>query len=252
MRAADVKRAYHALWVSRQTTGPSWKPRPNIDLDAAMVLERQDGALLTIVDQSLQGLSMPHIYSELGAHISAVERLSDKLLHRVNTELNATLQTTGVEAFSGFRALPETGYHLIDSPGNEPRIDLIKLDSAPGEFLLVLGTAKHYVFGRPAVNPCDCHNWVICQMQGEEQGERPIIARSVEPKAFFTSLEDHHCANRLVHDRRDIRCQIDVFEEFLCCRTCVLQSFCWQPQELDALPCGTVAPAAGAYNTERL
>jgi hypothetical protein len=246
IRATDVKRVYRALWVSRQTTGAHWKPRPSIGFEISMVLERQDGALLTVIDQSLKGWFIPHDYSELDTYIKAVEAQSDELLRRINGELSATLQPSDVEAFPGFPPSPVTGYQIVDNPGNEPRIDLIKPDAAPGEFLLVIGTAKHFLFGSPAVNPCDCHNWVFCQAHGQEQGERPIIARSVEPKAFFTSGEEHHCAHQLVHDRRNVRCQIDVFEEFLCCRACVFQTFCWKPQELAALPCGKVATVAGA------
>lgn len=202
--------------------------------------------MLTVIDESLQGFSMPHDYREMSWHIAAVEAQSDELLHRVNSELGTTLQPSGVEAFPGFLAYSVTGNQNVIPPGNQPRTDLIKMVGRSGEFLLITGTAKHFLFGTSTVNPCVCHDWVFCQMQAQEQGESPIFARSVEPKAFFTSSEEHHCAHRLVHDRRNARCQIDAFEEFLCCRTCVLQTFCWQPQELAALPCGTVATVAGA------
>ncbi len=240
-RTADVNRVYHALWISRHTTGPSWKPRPSLDFEVAMVLERRDGALLTIIDQSLQGQPMPHDYPKMSEHITATEAQSDELLRRVNSELGATLQPSGVEAFPGFPTSRVTGNQSGITPGDQPRTNLIKMEAGPGEFVLVTGTTKHFLFETPTVNPCDCHDWVFCQTQAQEQGDGPIIARSVEPKSFFTSREVYHCAHRLVHDRRNVRCQVDAFEEFLCCRTCVLQTFCWQPQELASLPCGTVS-----------
>ena len=241
IRTNDIKRAYRALWVSRQSTGASWKPKPSLDFDVAMVLERQDGALLTVVDQSLQGYPMSHEYPEMGGHIAAIEAQSDELLRRVNAELGATLRPSAVETFTGFSASNVNGDQNVIPLGHQPCVYLGKIVGRPGEFLLVTGTTKHFLLGVPAVDPCDCHDWVFCQKQAQEQGERPIVSRSVKPKAFFISGEGHHCAHRLVHDRRIKRCQIDAFEEYLCCRACVLQTFCWQTQELATLPCGTVA-----------
>jgi hypothetical protein len=68
-----------------------------------------------------------------------------------------------------------------------------------------------------------------------------VVARSVTPKSFFTTGEAHHCAHRTVHDRRIERCQINVFEDYLCCRACVFQTYCWRGQELSQLPCGATA-----------
>ncbi len=241
IRTADIKRVYRALWVSRQATGASWKPKPSLDFDVAMVLERQDGALLTVIDQSLQGFPLSHEYSEISEHISAIEAQSDELLHRVNAELGATLQPTSVETFIGFSASNVNEDQNVIPLGHQPCVYLSKIVGGPGEFLLVTGTTKHFLLGAPVVDSCDCHDWVFCHKQAQEQGERPIVSRSVKPKAFFISGEGHHCAHRLVHDRRIKRCQIDAFEEYLCCRACVLQTFCWQPRELIALPCGAVS-----------
>lgn len=238
---ADVKSAYHALWVSRQVTGASWKPKPNLDFEVAIVLERRDGALVTVTDESLQGLSLPHDYDLMGAHIAAVEAQADELLRRVNVELGAALQTVAVAEFPGFPASTVAGTQVVAVPANQPRVDLIKMAAGPGEFLLVTGMARHFLLPAPTVHPCACHDWAFCQSQG--QGQQPVFGRSVDPTAFFISRESHHCAHRLVHDRRNARCQVDAFEEFLCCRACHLQNFCWSKQDLAALPCGAVAPA---------
>lgn len=234
------------MWVSRQTTGASWKPRPNIHFEVAIVVERRDGALLTVIDHSLQGFSIPHDYRELREHIITINAKSDELLSQVNLELNTILQPSEIEAFPGFILHGVTRGRYAMPPVNQPRADLIKMVAGPGEFLLVTGTAKHFLYETPIVNHCGCHDWVFCQAQAQEQGQGPIIVRSVEPKAFFITREEHHCAHRVVHDRRYARCQIGVFEEYLCCRTCVYHTVCWQPQELSDLPCGIVAPANGA------
>ena len=138
IRAADVERSYHALWVSRQVTGASWKPRPNLDFEVAIVLERQDGALLVIIDETLQGLSMPHTYEELAMHIASVEALGDELLRRVNVELGVVLQPAAVGTFSGFPPPSNGGGQNTGTPRNEPRVNLIKLVAGPGEFFLSL------------------------------------------------------------------------------------------------------------------
>jgi hypothetical protein len=239
IRTADIKRVYRALWVCWQSAGASWKPRPNLEFDAAIVLERRDGALLTVIDSSLRGRAMPHDYLEIGEHIIDVEEQSDLLMQRVNSELGTSLEASGVEVFPGFYKSHVAGNQDVIIPVDQERVDLIKIVAAPGEFLLVTGTAKHFILRIPTVDPCSCHDWVFCQTIDQAKGIRPIFARSVEPKAFFVSREGHHCAHRIVHDRRTARCQIDGFEEFLCCRTCVLQSFCWRPQEIAGLPCGT-------------
>ena len=240
IRRTDIKRAYRALWVSRQTTGASWKPRPNIDFEVAMVVERKDGAMLTVIDDSLQGFSVPHDYNNMRKHIADIETQSKELLQRVNSELGSVLQPSGVETFPGFPEHRLIGNQNATLTSNRPRMDLVKMVGRPGEFLFITGTAKHFLYETPKVNPCICHDWVQCQKLSQEHGERPIFSRSVEPKAFFTTGEKHHCAHRLFHDRRNARCQIDAFEEFLCCRTCTLQNYCWQPQELASLPCGAV------------
>ena len=219
IRTADVNRVYRALWVSRHPAGPSWKPRPSLDFEAAMVLERRDGALLTIIDQSLQGQPMPHDYHKMSEHITAVEAQADELLRRVNSELGATLHPSGVEAFPGFPHLALTVTKSVITPGNQPRTNLIKMVAGPGEFLLVTGT--------PNISCLEHRRLILAiAMIGSSARRKPrrkgmglSIARSVEPKAFFTSSEVHHCAHRLVHDRRNVRCQIDAFEEFLCCRS---------------------------------
>ncbi|MDQ5987910.1 MAG: hypothetical protein CSYNP_03658 [Syntrophus sp. SKADARSKE-3] len=241
IRTKDVKQAYRALWVSRQAIGASWKPRPSLDFEVAMLLERRDGVLLTVTDESLQGASMPHDYRELTAHIATIESQSDKLLQRSNGELETTLQVSAVEVFPGFCTSKGNMTQNFTNAGNQRRTNLIKTVGKVGEFLLVTGKATHFLFGEPSVDHCDCHDWGFCQSQAQESGREPICIRSVNPKAFFKSSERHHCAHRLVHDRRNSQCQIDAFEEFLCCRACALQDFCWKPQELAALPCGAVA-----------
>ena len=242
VRSTDVKRAYRAMWVSRTRIGARWRPEPHLALYSVVVVERRDGMLLTAVDDSLPRISIPHNYNELRKHISAVEEQSDELLKRVNCELGSTLVPSDVAEFPGFPA--HNVESVLDVGGNNRRVDLIKSDRQPGEFVLVIGVAKHFLLKAPSVDSCMYHGWNSCRISAQARGETPIVTRSVMPQSFFMSDEGHHCAHRLVHDRREARCQIDAFEEFLCCRACALQDFCWSAQELSQLPCGTGPQAA--------
>ena len=239
IQGKDVKRAFRAMWVSSTRIGAYWKPRPSLALYGALMLERRDGVMLTAVDDSLPELSIPHKYDKLGEHISAVKGQSDELLRRVNEELGSALVPSNIHEFPGFGMRLEDG--SIEDAGTVRRVDLIRSDREPGEFVLVMGASKHFLLEAPIVDPCIFHDWGSCYRHTHGRGEVPIVFRSVKPSAFFVSGEQHHCAHQVVHDRRDARCQIAAFEEFLCCRACALQDYCWSEQECADLPCGTRA-----------
>lgn len=237
-RGNEIRYVYRALWVTHSTSGAHFRPRPTIDFHAATVLERKDSVLLTVVDQSQEAQIQPHDAADLGEHIADVRRLSDALLALINTELRTTFVPSDVTAFPGFpRAMAARG---------GARVDLLKSFGSPNEFLLVTGTAAHFLLPAPNVDPCAGHSWAACQVLRCEMGFSPVLSRSVTPRSFFTSTELHHCAHRTVHDRRDARCQIDPFEAFLCCRACALESFCWPRDDLASLPCGIGAAHAAA------
>jgi hypothetical protein len=180
--------------------------------------------------------------NDLSAHTAAVAGNAEKLLEAINQELDLSAVPSGIEKFPGFGAaadgLPAPG--LRPPPNN--KIELLKSSPRhPNEFLLVTGAQPHFLHLRPTIENCRFHDWSACEGVGQNQGANPIAVRSVNPRSFFRSTEEHHCAHRQVHDRRRTRCQIDAFEEFLCCRACTLQTFCWSQAEAARLPCGSVA-----------
>lgn len=233
----EIRNVYRALWVTHMTTGSRFKPRPTIDFHVAMVLERKDTVLLTVVDLSQEPQILPHELADLAEHIQDVGELSNELLARVNRELHSTLAPSAITAFPGF----QKNAHAVRGGA---RVDLLKSCPSPFEFLLATGTASHFLLPAPGVAPCMGHNWAECQLVHVEAGPSAVLTRSVTPKSFFISTEAHHCAHQTVHDRRDARCQIDAFEGFLCCRACALEPFCWQSADLAALPCGVLPAAA--------
>jgi hypothetical protein len=242
LTAEHVSRAFRAVWVTRMKEGAHFQIRPQIILNIALVIERDDGVLLTVVDDQLPNKPIPHETKRLPEHIQDVATLSDRLIAQVNAELQTTLTLSAVASFPGFRARVSPLVGAL--PDNAVQsVALIKeWPPNPDEFLLVLGTDPHYLRERPEVDPCGFHEWSICRERGQGQGATPVTARSVEPAAFFYDGELHHCAHRVIHDRRRERCHIRPFEEYLCCRACTLQRYCWTDLDLAALPCGTRAP----------
>jgi len=244
LAAGSIKSVHRALWLRRQEGGAHFRIHPQLYLYAAAVVQRVDGVVVTVLDEHSEN-PVPHDMKEFAGHLAAVQAASDALLDAIKSELGELPEVSGVETFPGF-VLPPTIDTIVSivPPRPGPKKALLKsYRPRVGEFLLVTGVAAHFLLQEPTVAPCAGHDWVMCDVLGASKGPAPILARSVEPVSFFRSSEDHHCAHRVVHDRREERCLVMPFEEFLCCRACVLQRVCWSEAELGGLPCG-VAPLA--------
>ena len=244
LAAGSVKSVHRALWLRRQEGGAHFRIHPQLYLYAAAVVRRFDDVVVTVLDEQSENPA-PHNMKEFADHLAAVQAASDALLDAIKSELGELPEASGVEAFPGF-VLPPTIDSIVSvvPPRPGPKKALLKLyQPRPDEFLLVTGVAAHFLLQEPTVTPCAGHDWMMCDALGDSKGPGPIFARSVGPMSFFKSGEDHHCAHRVVHDRREERCLVMPFEEFLCCRACVLQRVCWSQAELGGLPCG-VAPIA--------
>ncbi len=239
LSARSTKAVYRALWLRRQEGGAHFRVHPQLYLYAAAVLERDDGALVTVLDEQSEN-PVPHEMGEITDHFHAVQAASDQLLDAIRQEIGSLPEASGVEQFPGFILPPTIGaIGGVVPPRVGTKTEVLKSWSArAGEFLLVTGATAHFLLREPTIVPCAGHDWVRCKALGHNKGTGPIVSRSVQPVSFFISGEDHHCAHRMVHDRREERCPILAFEEFLCCRACCLQKLCWLAAELGRLPCG--------------
>jgi hypothetical protein len=244
LAAGSVKSVHRALWLRRQEGGAHFRIHPQLYLYAAAVLRRVDEVIVTVLDEQSEN-PVPHDMNAFVDHLAAVQTASDALMDAIKSELGELPEASGVEAFTGFVSAPTIGAIVsVVPPRPGPKKALLRSYRARAdEFLLVTGEAAHFLLQEPTVAPCAGHDWVTCKALGQSKGPGPILARSVEPKSFFMSGEDHHCAHRLMHDRREERCLVMAFEGFLCCRACALQGACWSEAELGGLPCG-VAPLA--------
>ena len=234
-RPNHIRKAFRALWVAYDKKGPTYRAQPTLEIDPAVVVERTDDVLLTVVDKSLGGESLPHDAAKLRAHIFSVKELAEKLRRAIERELGTRLKFANATLFGGFNPYSPSQHSWTRASA---RPSLTKVLPAPGELLLVTGTATHFLLPTPNVRPCRWHDWASCQSTSHEQGSAPVVRPSVGPRTFFITKQEQHCAHRVVHNRRTSRCHIDAFEEYLCCRTCTLQAHCWTPAELGALPCG--------------
>jgi hypothetical protein len=135
-------------------------------------------------------------------------------------------------------------------------------------YVLFTGQHTHYFRDTPTVEECRFHDWVACRREGVEQGDRAVYGKWVdEPRAFFESETDHHCAHKDVYGAKHspitaanrpkigLRsgqedfafCEIAPFEDYLCCRTCIYERVCTSSETL-RLPC--IREEVGGTNTQ--
>lgn len=249
--ASDVTNIFHALWVVHRVDGAHFDIHPQLKLYPALIIRRRDGLLITVVDEN-QRFAVPYEPNNLSQHIGDVAGSVDTLLQAVNAELDSSIIPTDIKEFPGFHGSLEQSPPLDVRPSApQTKIELLKpWPRHANEFLLATGAHPHFLHLQPTVSNCRFHDWSACHATNEHQGSNPVAVRSVNPRSFFRSTEDHHCAHRQVHDRRQTRCQIDAFEEFLCCRACTLQTFCWTLADIARLPCGSPARTPRAETLE--
>lgn len=237
VRQGHAKRAFHALWIARKDDGAHFQQCPQLSLYPAVIVERSDNKLIVVLDPLRIRLPVPHEYDGLQAHLETVRDAAARLLNTVSRELGVSLTPSPIREFPGFPKPAKFGTSELDD------VSLPSLCSVPKpyEFVLATGSDSHFFLARPRIGECAGHSWSDCQSLGENQDASAITSRSFDPASFFVTLEPHHCAHRQVHQRREIRCHIQPFEQFLCCSACTFQSLCWSENEVVRLPCGVRA-----------
>ncbi len=234
LTAADVIRLFRALWVARRRDGAHFDSFPQINLYPAVIVQRSDDKLIVVVDPPRARIPVPHRYEGIAEHIARVAEGSDLLLRTISDELGTVFDVSPLTSFPGFpvASMLKAGTRTVPSP------IFLRSSITANDFLLATGTNSHYLLRQPVVLQCSGHSWSDCHTLRENEPAAPIVDRSFEPASFFTTTEPHHCAHRQVHHRRNERCHISPFEEFLCCRACTFQENWWAQAELDRLPCG--------------
>lgn len=228
---------FHALHLSYEASGsPIFGKRPRILIYPALVLQRNDGALLTVIESSAS-LELPYrreiddLVQALERHLSEVAAAAETLLKRSGEQLGVDLLPSSLEDFPG--------YPINTKSDRAKSKSLIKRHpTEPDVWMLATGQATHFLKPAPDVM-CRYHRWSACHATGEAIGTAAVsMPRIDNPRSFFVDDQPHHCAHRGLQDRREARCQLPLIDERFCCASCLFAPVCWPGAQLPPLPCG--------------
>jgi hypothetical protein len=243
LSTSAAKRLFLGVWLHHSTTGSVFDMHPQILVYPAVVVQRVDEEFVTIVDRSLGHDPIPIDMSEIAQHVRSIRARSERLRTAISDIMPGLPLPSPLAEFPGFNSLSRDGeVKKVYEPKDTGKDFLRSFPSQSGQFILATGDSHHFFVEVPRVRDCDGHEWALCKSLSQHAGDRPIVARSVEPASFFISGELHHCAHRVIHGRREGRCKIRAFETFLCCQACAYQTVCWGA--VDDLPCGFRVPTS--------
>ena len=235
-----VARVFHGLRLRYDERKTAYSVGPAIHVAPIVWIRSSGGVWLRVEDQT-KDYEVPHKTENLDGHLVEVRGAAVAFLAQVNEGLGATFEVTSIVTHY------EDDEGFDDCPGVK--------DIGDNLFFLVAGAHTHYVLPEPTVPDCPFHHWSACHEQGVANETR-IFRRSIDPRAFFTDGEVHHCAHRHVLTAKASQitgdnaaacgprsgkegqafCEIGRFEWHLCCRTCAFEEVCTKA-ELFHLPC---------------
>ncbi len=226
-----------------------FRPSPRIEVLPILFIGSRVGAWLHVEDGNEKLLcEIPHDYTKLSEHLAQVDSVAKSLLEKLNLILEIDFAPSPLLAHYN-----KEEEEFSDLPG----VTEIQNSEGATEFLIVTGDKPHFLLPVPTVPECPHHDGLQSQDLGVGCNPEPIRKRSVhDPRAFFISLESHHCAHREVAIAKNCQitkenitrcgnrsgkdgqafCEIVSFEEYLCCRTCVFEEVCTKA-EVFHLPC---------------
>lgn len=228
LELGDVTGVFQGVHVHYERTGSTlFARRPRILIYPALFVARKDEAIFTVIDSDTpveldyeRGVNGTET---LAPHLDEVQARSFALIAACEGELGGMLSSADLSLFPGFRnAGLKKG--LVGS--------LMEAD----EWLVATGHAAHFLLAEPRIHKCRFHSWAECGADAAMQSA--ISSRTVDPPAFFTDTQNHHCAHQVVQDRREGRCIIQVIDSRTCCQACVFLEQCWTDRERAELPCG--------------
>jgi len=233
--------AYHGMLIHYEASGiPLFAQRPRILIYPSMIIRRDDGALITVIDAEepiLMRISRAENGEEsLGPHLETVATAAEDLLRSCGDELGLSLVPEDLDNFPGFptQSAMDTGGLALGK-----KLFVRPVRSAGNSWIAVTGSQTHYLHEQPRV-ACRFNFWAVCKTVNQSIGAGAINSPATEnPRSFFVDGQPHHCAHRTVTDRRDAQCYIKAVDARTCCNACVYHESCWSPLEAAALPCGT-------------
>jgi hypothetical protein len=236
----DVNRAMHGLRVTYETISRIFSPSPMITFSPILLVGSRYGSWITVRGPDLD-VEMEREYPRLKRQLENIRRMAGDLLLEVSAVLGSTPSLLSLrehyeneDSFQAHKGVRQVG----------------------NEYFIVTGTNTHYLLDPPVEPSCPHHDWAKSRELGLSTNPGPVLARSIDPRAFFISGESHHCTHRDVGAikaepiRPDNRercgprsgedfeafCEIWRFETHLCCRTCAFLEVCEKAQVFQ-LPC---------------
>jgi hypothetical protein len=219
------------LYEARHTAGSSRLPYITV---VPLILARSGEYSWIRISGNGRPRLMPDEYTshQPALHLSEVRSDAESLMNSVRNQLDHTPPICSVEE------------HYSSPDSFAAHAGVVRIGEC---YVLFTGQHTHYLRQSPTVQGCSYHDWVGCRKEGVEQGDRAVYGKWVdEPKAFFESGTDHHCAHRDVYQAKHSPitsanrsksgsrsgqdefafCEIAPFEDYLCCRTCAFERVC--------------------------
>lgn len=239
----DIDRVLHGLRVVTGTKAGERKIEPTIYVQPVLFMRTRSGGWIRVLEEGEEHEhEIPHDARLLIEHFRAVDRAAKVLLASVNHQLRSAFQPSSVES------------HYADTSSFQSLKGFSRREQ--GEVEVITGTHTHYLLEQPRVRECLFHEWGCSQQIGQHATESAILKRSIEPKSFFYSGEQHHCSHRVTlrvkgeplsrtnASRCGVRsgeegeafCEVYPIDHHLCCQACVLHGVC-QRAEVFRLPC---------------
>lgn len=237
-----IKSAIHGLQILYIEEPGFFDASPLIKVMPVIFIRTKHAAWFRI--ESKEEERIPHSIEKLPSHLEKIENIAVNLLSDINRKLGITLTSTSL-----------TDYYNDEDMFNDLK-GVSRLPERPNLFLIVTGNNTHYLIEEPTIPECPHHNWNNSNASGNALQEHLIVKRSINPRAFFKSSEQHHCSHQEVHTAKSSQitpnnrnrcglrsgkdneafCEIWSFETYLCCRTCAFEEVCTEAKVFQ-LPC---------------
>jgi hypothetical protein len=248
LRAAAVDGVLHGLRVFAGEKRGHSKIEPTIYVTPLLFLRTVQGAWFKVHEESADHeFEIPYNKESVVTHLRQVDSAASALLFNVNHHLSAQMVPTELEQ------------HCSNPDRLRELIPFVRRTES--EFEVVTGRRTHYLLEQPRLANCPFHHWAHSLEAGQAATERAILRRSVSPKSFFSTGEDHHCSHLAVltiksqplseefSSRPGIPmgsagrafCEIFPLDHHLCCQACVFHDVCSR-SEAFRLPCHRVMP----------
>jgi hypothetical protein len=245
LTAVNIAAVFHGLLVCYRSTGAAvFAQIPQILVYPALLLQRDDGTIFTVIDREQPNyMSIDKEYEEddgpLTTHLNAVADEAARLLQVCSDELCMPLVPFELSDFPGFGDGVEDAGGGALRLGGQGKAVLRPLGRGADEWIVTTGTLTHYLLSKPVVS-CRFHAWGQCRGVGRQIGPSAVGTPTTEtPRSFFVDGQRYHCAHQIVQDRRSGRCHIAPLDMRTCCRVCGLHAICWSDEDIARLPCGT-------------